>query len=375
MDMRRVPTIYRRPFSGHYFQLDARVGKPFRSRSLWDEYLEVSKAGITSDLEGPMGQSLLVLSRSFVVHGRHVLLSVAEDISRQRALAQLFQHRLLLLSLVALLLLLGMQMWVVRRSLRPLARMKDELGRLERGETAVLQQQVPSEIAPLVDEVNRLLSVLRQRLTRSRNAMGNLAHALKTPLTRMVQILEQQPATSDRRQLSELVQQIERRIEKEMSRARMAGRVPGDVWPEPARDVRDLVASLETVHQRHGIVDLEIQEGLHIVADREDVMELLGNLLDNAYKWATSRIVLRLAADDGLRILVEDDGPGLDEKKRQDVLRRGTRMDESKHGHGLGLAIVREIVAVYHGSLELGRSSLLGGLRVYVHLPAASLQA
>ena len=239
----------------------------------------------------------------------------------------------------------------------------------------MLRQQVPSEIAPLVDEVNRLLSVLRQRLTRSRNAMGNLAHALKTPMTRMVQILEREPATSDRRQLAELVQQIEQRIEKEMSRARMAGRAPGDLWPEPAQDVRDLVATLETVHQRHGIVDLEMQEGLHIVADREDIMELLGNLLDNAYKWATSRIILRLAADDGLRILVEDDGPGLDEKKRQDVLRRGTRLDESKHGHGLGLAIVREIVAVYHGSLELGHSSLLGGLRVCVHLPAASLQA
>ncbi len=373
MDMRRVPAIYRRPFSGHYFQLDPGDGKQIRSRSLWDERLEAGKAGVASGLEGPMGQRLIVLGRRFVVHGRSVLLSVAEDVSRQQGLARLFQHRLLMLSLAALMLLLSVQMWVVRRGLRPLTEMKEELGRLERGETDELRLRAPAEIAPLVEEVNRLLHVMRQRLARSRNAMGNLAHNLKTPLTRMVQILERDPQPSDRCLLMELVRRIERRIERELSRARMAGRAPGDVWPEPARDVRDLAAMLETVHQRHGIIEVNTPEELHIVADREDVMELLGNVLDNACKWAASRIVLRMRADDGLRILVEDDGPGLDERQQRDVLRRGMRMDEGKEGHGLGLSIVQEIVDVYHGSLELGRSETLGGLRVCIRLPGVLL--
>ncbi len=369
IDMRRVPTIYRRPFSGHYFQLRIGTGKPVRSRSLWDEHLEVGKAGITSGLEGPMGQSLLVLSRSFVVHGRQVLLSVAEDISRQRVLARLFQRRLLLLSLVALLLLLGVQIWVVRRSLRPLAGLKGELRRLERGEIRALQQQVPTEIRPLVNEVNHLLVVLRQRLSRSRHAMGNLAHALKTPLTRMLQILDQRPTRAGQRALVDLVQNIEQRVEKELSRARMAGQTPGGFWPEPARDIRDLVATLEAVYQRHGIVALDIQEGIHVTADREDMLELMGNLFDNACKWAKSQVRLCVSGKGGLSIIVEDDGPGLNAARQGEVLQRGARMDESKQGHGLGLAIVREIVALYNGTLQMGRSTSLGGLCVSVHLP------
>ncbi len=319
-----------------------------------------------------MDQSLLILSRRFVVHGRPLLLSVAEDISQQRLLSRLFQRRLLLLSFAAILLLLGMQVWVVRRSLRPLARLKGELRRLERGEIRALQQRVPAEITPLVNEVNHLLVVLRQRLSRSRHAMGNLAHALKTPLTRMLQILEQRPAKADRRVLVELVQSIEQRVEKELSRARMAGQTPGGFWPDPARDIHDLVATLDAVHQKHGIVGLDIQEDIHVTADREDMMELMGNLLNNAYKWAQSQVRLHVSGKRGLSIMVEDDGPGLDAAKQHEVLQRGTRMDESKQGHGLGLAIIREIVALYNGTLHMDRSTPLGGLCVSVHLPGVT---
>jgi signal transduction histidine kinase len=303
------------------------------------------------------------------VHGKAVLLSVAEDTSRQKASSLLFQRRLLLLSFTALLLLLVMQIWVIRRGLKPLTGLKDELGRLERGETEVLQQQVPAEIAPLVDEINRLLSVLRQRLVRSRNSMGNLAHALKTPLTRMLQLLEHEPAKEDRQIIIELVRNIEQRVERELSRARMAGQTPGGFWPEPARDIRDLATTLEAINQKRTIIDLDIQDGLHIAADREDMMELIGNLLDNACKWARHRIRLRLSVEEGLCITIEDDGPGMDKAEQYEALNRGVRADESKPGHGLGLAIVRDIIAVYKGTLHMGSSNSLGGLRISIFLP------
>jgi signal transduction histidine kinase len=366
-----IPAIFMRPFSGHYFQI--RHGKQsVRSRSLWDSVLPVQEPGINRAVEGPVNQQLLILSRTYVVHGQSVLLSVAEDTSKLEATSLYFQKRLLALSLAALLLLLVIQVWGIRRGLKPLANLRKELQQLEWGETEKLRQPVPAEISPLVEEVNRLLMVLQQRLLRSRNAMGNLSHALKTPLTLMFQILERRQDDEEYVKLLEQAQRIEVHINRELSRARMAGQSPGGIWLKPEQDVRDLVSTLEAVYRQRINFELQIEGMTSVSADREDMMELIGNLLDNACKWAKAQVVLKMHQQSGLHIVIEDDGPGMNPEEQLLVLGRGVRMDEAKQGHGLGLAIVREIVDAYNGKLELGRSDVLGGLRVLVCIPNVS---
>jgi signal transduction histidine kinase len=371
IDWEHIPSIFMRPFSGHYFQINYEK-QSVRSRSLWDSALPVQEPGIYRAIKGPADQQLLILSRSFVVHGQAVLLNVAEDTSAQEATSLYFQKRLLVISLVALLLLLLIQVWVIRRGLKPLAGLRKELQQLERGETEKLEQPVPAEISPLVEEVNRLLMVLQQRLLRSRNAMGNLSHALKTPLTLMFQILERKQNDEDCVQLLEQAKRIEGNINRELSRVRMAGQSPGGIWLKPEQDIHDLVSTLEAVYRQSITIELKIAEVTSVSADREDMMELIGNLLDNACKWAKGQVVFNMYQQSGLYMVIEDDGPGMKSEERLLVTGRGVRMDEAKQGHGLGLAIVREIVDAYGGQLELGQSNTLGGLKVSVCFPNVS---
>jgi len=368
-----IPDIFMRPFSGHYFQIQQGEDS-IRSRSLWDSILPVQEPGIYRAVEGPSGQQLIILSRSYVVHGHALLLSVAEDTSKLEATSLYFQKRLLVLSLGALLLLLVIQMWVIRRGLKPLAGVRRELQQLERGETEKLEQPVPAEISPLVEEVNRLLMVLQQRLQRSRNAMGNLSHALKTPLTLMFQILERREDDKESAQLLEQARRIEEHINRELSRARTAGQSPGRIWLRPEQDLRDLVSTLETVYRQEITVQLQMGKLAGISADREDMMEMVGNLIDNGCKWARGRVKVAIKQQPGLTIEIEDDGPGMKPEEQLLVLGRGVRMDESREGHGLGLAIVQEIVDAYGGTLGLGQSDRLGGLKVLVTFPPCSSQ-
>ncbi|MDT8376099.1 MAG: ATP-binding protein [Mariprofundaceae bacterium] len=363
-----IPAIFMRPFSGHYFQIRQR-GHSIRSRSLWDSELPVQGPGVSRTVQGPVDQQLLILSRSYVVHGETILLSVAEDTSELGAISLYFQKRLLALSLGALLLLLVIQILVIRRGLQPLTGVRRELQQLERGETDKLQQPVPAEISPLVEEVNRLLTVLQQRLLRSRNAMGNLSHALKTPLTLMFQILERRQDDRDCAQLLEQARRIEGHINRELSRARTAGKSPGGIWLEPEQDLRDLISTLQAVHRKQISVELQMADIVTVSADREDMMEIIGNLIDNACKWAQGRVLLSICQQPGLCIVIEDDGPGMTPEEQLPALGRGVRMDEAKQGHGLGLAIVREIVDTYGGRFELGQSEALGGLKASVSLP------
>jgi len=367
IDWSHVPAIYTRPFSGHYFQFRMQQ-RSLRSRSLWDEELPVLGEEESRELAGPSGQELLLLGKQYTVHGLPVQLTIAEDISRLEQTSDAFLRRLLLASFAALMVLLAMQLWFIRKGLMPLKRLREELLRLEAGEVETLQQPVPSEITPLVAEINRLLVAIRQRLERSRNAIGNLAHALKTPLTVATQILEREPGSGDRPELQQQVGLIRQRIQHELSLARMAGQSPGGFWRTAAADIDALVSTMQRIHHKRidSRVSLSAETVLH--ADREDMMELVGNLLDNACKWAGSEVRVQVS-DQPLTILVEDDGPGMDEDSREQLLQRGVRADETREGHGLGLAIVSDIVAGYGGSLRLDRSDALGGLCVRVVFP------
>jgi signal transduction histidine kinase len=285
-----------------------------------------------------------------------------------------FQLGYAVTSLFALALLVGIQVLIIRSGFSPLKRTRQELARLEQGEIETLDDNVPSEIFPLVSELNRLLESLRQRLQRSRKSLGNLTHAMKTPLTHLQQVahsdaLDQLPQVRER--LLQQTVQLQQLIERELTRARLAGHsIPGQRM-NPERELKILRESLLAIHRDKPLdihSRLDIKDNINM--DREDFLELMGNLLDNACKWATQTIQVIISKQNGVEIQIEDDGPGCAEEELQSLTQRGRRLDESTAGHGLGLAIVQDIVESYHGSIHFDRSPELGGLRIMITLDA-----
>ncbi|MDQ6996841.1 MAG: ATP-binding protein [Mariprofundus sp.] len=365
-----IPAIYKRPFSGHYFQIDI-AGRQFRSRSLWDEQLPAATQGaVNKDVHGPKQQRLLMISRIVQFNGQPVSIRIAEDISRLESSTSVFQRHFLFFAAAAVLALLVLQGWLINVSLRPLKRVRQQLSQLDSGELEQVSAPTPDEITPLVTEVNRLISLMRKRLIRSRHALGDLAHSLKTPLAVARQIAERQAAGKDRTQLDAQLRLIDERIERELVRARTAGPMLGGQWKEVQRDLEDMVRMLERAFP-HIAIELELEVFNSIGSDREDMLEILGNLMENACKWgqSTVRCSLRRCTGGGLDINIEDDGPGLAQQQMEQVITRGVRADEACPGHGLGLSIVHEIVHAYEGEFKLSRSVLLHGLQVNIHIP------
>ncbi len=260
---------------------------------------------------------------------------------------------------------------VLRVSFRPLARIRDAVAALGAGTTKRLSEDVPEEVLPLVREVNRLLQTLARRLARSRHALGDLAHALKTPLQILADDLARDPvipaAAADAHAQAE---QIAALVERELKRARLAGdSAPAERFAVPD-DLGDLCATVRQLYRDRGIeIDYIVTGVVRPFGDREDLQELLGNLLDNACKWARRRVRVRVAGRERIKITVSDDGPGIDSAAIAVALARGARLDESCSGYGLGLAIVGDIVAAYQGQIDFRRDAELGGLAVVVNLP------
>ncbi|AXM95440.1 ATP-binding protein [Pseudomonas plecoglossicida] len=373
LDERRISAAYQRPFSGYYFRIDFDQGT-WRSRSLWDlDMPKPAAPGLSDSHElGPEGQQLLALRADYRRLGQNITISVAQDYSPVRESFRRVQQIGLGMGLVALLLVLVLQRITVTRSLRPLERARQQIAQLQQGQRSQLDAEVPSELAPLVDQINHLLNHTEDSLRRSRNALGNLGHALKTPLAVLLSLasserLKDRPEV--RAQMREQLEQIQQRLTRELNRARLAGdALPGAQFDCDA-ELPGLLATLGMIHGEGLLLTRDVPPGLLLPWDREDFLELLGNLLDNACKWADSEVRLGIApADDGYQIWVDDDGPGIPESQRLQVLERGSRLDEQVDGHGLGLGIVRDIVEAWGGSLALLESPL-GGLRVSIQLP------
>jgi signal transduction histidine kinase len=363
-----IPGVYERPFSGHYFQIDI-AGNSLRSRSLWDEQLAPIPRPMEHNVEGPDGQRLLIIQNVVKLNGQAVTIRMAEDILPIQRSTGTFQRHLLLSAIVAVAMLMLLQGWLIGRSLKPLQRIKRQINRLKKGELEQIDAPVPDEIGPLVEEINHLMRLMQQRLQRSRHALGDLAHSLKTPLAVARQIVGRQERSADNGQLKEQLERIGQRIERELVRARTAGRMPGGQWNNPEQDIRDLAKMLGQVSP-HITFTLQLDSQPRILADREDMLEIFGNLLENACKWAKSRVRCSVSSESGkTHICIEDDGPGIEQDKVAQLLFRGEKADESRPGHGLGLSIVSEMVAAYEGSIELGRSSDLHGLKVSIVLP------
>ena len=372
----RINGVFLMPFSGHYYQISVQEQHLY-SRSLWDEEMPLpSRDDEAEYLPGPQAQTLLVLSKRFEKYGRPLKITVAEDMTPMQADLVEFQWRYGMLSLMALLVVILLQAWLVKRGLRPLSGVRHDIERLEQGEAVALREDVPSEIKPLVTEFNHLLQILRERLDRSRTALGNLAHAMKTPLTVLSRIEDDEALAGERHAevrglLQSQTEMIRQLVDRHLKRARLAGAsAPG--WQfVPAEELPPLVDVMKRIYADRSLgFELVIPDGFVSSAEREDMLELFGNLLENAAKWAKSEIRLEIEAAPGLNFTVEDDGPGCGAERREQLLERGVRGDESVGGHGLGLAIVQDIVDHYGGRIELGDSDVLGGFRVSIRLPA-----
>ncbi|AUA32624.1 sensor histidine kinase [Pseudomonas sp. SGAir0191] len=377
LDEQRISAAYQRPFSGYYFRIDFAQGT-WRSRSLWDMNLpKPSIPGLSDRHElGPEGQELLTLRADYRRLGQDISISVAQDYSPVRQGFRRLQQIGLGMGLVALALVLVLQRMTVTRSLRPLERARQQIAQLQQGQRSQLDAQVPSELVPLVGQINHLLSHTEDSLRRSRNALGNLGHALKTPLAVLLSLASSerlQGLPEVRAQMREQLQQIEQRLARELNRARLAGdALPGAQFACDD-ELPGLLSTLGMIHGEGLLLSHAVPPGLLLPWDREDMLELLGNLLDNACKWADSEVHLGIAAtEEHYQLWVDDDGPGIPHQQRVQVLERGSRLDEEVDGHGLGLGIVRDIVQAWGGKLQLLESPM-GGLRVDIQLPRRSL--
>jgi signal transduction histidine kinase len=373
LDERHLSPAYQRPFSGHYFRIDF-SDSHWRSRSLWDQELPLLQhPGLHSNLQlGPDGQRLLILRSDYRRLGQSISISVAQDYTPVSDSFQRMRQIGLGLGLAALLLILFLQRLTVRRALKPLERAREQIAQLQQGQRSQLDDQVPVELEPLVAQINHLLAHTEDSLKRSRNALGNLGHALKTPLAVLLSLassdkLDDHPEL--RRILKEQLEQVQQRLNRELNRARLSGdALPGALFDCDA-ELPGLLATLNMIHGEHLALSYVAPPGLQLPWDREDLLELLGNLLDNACKWADAEVRLSvIERSDGFALSVEDDGPGIPEEQRSQVFSRGTRLDEQTHGHGLGLGIVRDIVETWGGLLVLGESEW-GGLKVVIELP------
>ena len=369
----RLHPAYRRPYSGRYFIVETSQAH-WRSRSLWDAPLAPPVApGVASGLlEGPAEQLLLGYQEQYQVRGQSVTVSVAQDYSPvrqayQRARAAMLVSWPLILALLALV-----QQWLLRRGLSPLRRARAEIEQLRQGKRSVLTGNVVRELQPLVEEINRLQQHTEQQLQRSRHAMGDLGHALKTPLAVLKNRCNPDLRLNDpdlHQLMHDQVSQMEGQVRRALSRARVAAGATAANRFSPEEDLPLVIMTLERAHDRQLAFEIRGLNGATLPFEREDMLELFGNLLDNAFKWADSRIAVRFELDEVMCVaVVEDDGPGIPPARRDTVLQRGERLDERQQGYGLGLAIAHDLAVAYQGTLAL-QDSDPGGLAVKVCLP------
>ncbi|MDH5185166.1 MAG: sensor histidine kinase, partial [Gammaproteobacteria bacterium] len=314
----------------------------------------------------------LVRVSSYEKQGHRVSLWLAEDMSAHYAPLQNYYLSFAIAAALFLLLLWWMQRYSLRRELSSLDQVADAIAQMKHGELERLSEQVPDEVVSLVREVNHLTTQLEKRIERSRHAIGNVAHALKTPMALLQQQAEDplwQDYPQQHEQLQQQLRQINLRIDEELRRARIMGASHPAESFNPALHIPALIETIKRVHyERDVAMQCECIDQTIIGISRDDMLELLGNLLDNAYKWATGQVKCVIELTTTLKIRIEDDGPGTEQAELL-MQSRGQRRDEQLSGHGLGLAICQEIVATYGGKMMLDKSPEWGGLRVYIELP------
>jgi signal transduction histidine kinase len=369
--------LFHRPYSGLYWEVHVEGRSTLRSRSLWELSLDVP-ADAQSDGEpvqviGPEQQELLAWTRviRYPNFAAPIQIHVAADRARMDRMTASFT-RTLAVSLA--LLALGLIIIVIAQvhfGLAPLRRLGRSMTQLRAGEVDRVEGEYPSEIRPLVEDLNAVLHENRELLARARAQAGNLAHALKTPLAvirNALQGLGDEPAATA---ISGEVERMHRAIERHLVRARAGASQVRGRYVRVDEALEEVLRAIRQIHGGRVELEVAVEETARFRGDAADLQEIFGNLIDNACKWARSRVRVQVRAEQQqLRILIEDDGPGIPEAQRSEAIQRGVRLDTSRPGSGLGLQIVDELCHVYGGRLELGTAST-GGLAARVTLPAS----
>ena len=381
-----------RVYSGLYWTIaeptpDGRLvtSVPSRSRSLWDTVLQPPadllarvranpRRPVTFDAEGPQpGEHLRGVARIATIDGHEAVFLAAED----RSPIDRDVRNFIAATAIAFLALGGGLIAAVviqvRVGLRPLFRLQGEVAAVRRGKADRVQEAYPTELEPLAEELNALVLHNQETVERQRTHVGNLAHALKTPISVMITEAGQRPGP-----LAEVVTRqaelMRQQVDHHLRRARAAARAQGPGERTSVADVLDeLSRTLERIFRDKGVtIDWDAPDDLWFSGERQDLLEIAGNAMENAGKWCKRRVRVRAAplGVERLRLTIEDDGPGLPPDQREDVVRRGARLDENAPGSGLGLSIIDELARAYRGSLSLGDSPL-GGLAVTIDLPKA----
>jgi len=349
---------YQQPYSGTYFALQHQADVRY-SRSLWDADFSVPTPSgsevFTTRQPGPDGQYLLVHARNYEKDNQQFTIAMARDITPLRNNLAQYQLANAGFSALFLLALVLIQRWIVINTLKPLSGVQAALARLQQGEITQLEFQGPDEIKPLVDELNRLLTAIDQRLKRSREGMGNLAHALKTRLARLSQLSDESDRKHFVQEVQTLTVEVARLIDRETARVR----VVGDLRPGQRVDLLEilnaLVGSCKALYRDKALnFVVQVPHGATLLGDREDLFELFGNLIDNASKWANTQVFISLQ---GTIVEISDDGPGCPPGMLAEITQRGFRADENTPGSGLGLAIAQDIAGTYGAALEFANNS------------------
>jgi signal transduction histidine kinase len=380
------------PLSGWYWEIvrtDPNKKEIRASRSLWDKKLpnledqgiELSSSGVrVGYVDGPEGQILRMAERpvDLGADGKFRV-TVAGDATEIFDETRSFDYYLGGTFAALTIGLLLTTIFQVRFGLAPLKRISDAIADIRSGRAERLQGEFPVEIAPLARETNALIDANREIVERARTHVGNLAHAVKTPLSVIVNEANAHQRDPFAAKVLEQAEVMRNQVAHHLERARIAARLTviatvTDVAPV----IEALRRTMEKIHRDRGVaIDVDASAAAKFRGERQDLEEMAGNLADNACKWARSRVFIEAsvrppsgAEPAMLRIIVDDDGRGLSDNERMQASQRGRRLDETKPGSGLGLSIVTDLAALYGGSLTLG-SSPIGGLRAELVLPAA----
>lgn len=366
------------PNSGLYYQVSAKGHEDWRSRSLWDRALKVPEEHrdrhlhVYDSKQFP-GEDLRIMERTVVLPGSDSRWLFMVGQARSGLDAQIKTLRATLFQSFALLAL-GLFVLATLQTfygLRPLRKVRQEIVRMRDGQKSRLTEPMPAEVLPMVEELNALLAHNERQAEEARTHAGNLAHALKTPLTVIMNA-----ATAQSPDLGEAVIReattMRRQVDHHLARARAVGRrgaaqSRAEVWAS--------LTAVERAVQRlypQARVDMDGDKGAAVRVERQDLDEMLGNLIENAAKYGGGSVFATVKrAGDMVEILVEDDGMGIPLEERVRIFDRGVRLDSGKPGTGLGLAIVRDVAEIYGGSVLLEESEDLGGLLARLRLPAA----
>ncbi len=370
---------FSQPNGGLYWQVNVDGQAPIRSRSLWDESLKIpnppnANAPNKSDsIPGPLGAEVFALERVVEIpvqgaNGKSVLFTIAEDRSRvSNAISSFASATTRGLGVVYLALLAGSAL-MIALGLTPLGALRRGVEQVRTGKISRLSEDVPQEVAPLVQEVNGLVEAREKQLDRARQRASNLAHGLKTPLAVMISIadgLRDGGKGKEAAEIKEAAGQMRDLVERELAKSRMADG-NASYRSNLAYVTQRVVETIRRAPRGDALLwRVDIASDAHVAVDQTDLTEMMGCLLDNARKHATGLVRVTY---DNKTLVVEDDGPGVDDDKLATILQRGVKLDSTKPGSGLGLSIVSDLAEVYKFDLAVSRG-VLGGLQVTAAIP------